>query len=215
MNTEKWSVSTQTIFNGVLIFAICGVLRPIFDFVRSVVSMGNTLSSIAGGSQMSGTEWFLKITVTLLLIGIIYGYYMYMKGLQDFSTILEPADSQAILKVRTAAMLILIGFGIALLFSWIPFAGWFGRWVAFFFYIIAYIFMIMGFSSLKSSSTFNHIAKKGAEMLFVAAILLLVAVVVNIIPFIGGILNIIVSIVAYIMVFIGWAKIKSAAKQVA
>ena len=56
-------------------------------------------------------------------------------------------------------------------------------------------------------------------MLFVAMILLLIGVVLNfIIPsilLIGGILNIILSVVAYIMVFIGWGKIKNAAVEVA
>jgi hypothetical protein len=74
--------------------------------------------------------------------------------------------------------------------------------------------MIMGFSSLKNSSTFNEIARKGANMLFVAMILLLVAyalafIIPRILMF-GEVIKIILCVVAYIMVFLGWSKIKNA-----
>jgi hypothetical protein len=212
-NSEMWSKSTKTIFTGVLLFAIAGLLYPVFSYIKSVTgtiagvaNLGAKLAGVKPAVDFSG----IAIITYLLLICIIVGYYLYLKGLTDFATVLEPTDAESIKKVRTGTLLVLIGFGVAFLFGFVPFMGWFGKWVYFILCIIGYILMLLGFSALKGSTTFEEVAKKGAGLLFIALILLLVAAVINLIPFIGGILNMIICVAAYVLVFMGWSKIKGA-----
>jgi hypothetical protein len=213
MDTQKWSISTKTIFNGVLLFSIAGVLYPIFNFVDGLVNV-KLYTAIklakAFGASVPFNERItgLAIVCWILLAAIIFGYYLYLKGLTDFEKVVEPADAENVKKVKTATILVLVGMGIIFLFGVLGWrmAGFIGGILN----IVAYVFMLLGFSGLKSSSTFPEMARSGANMLFVSMILLLCAVVLGWIPFVGGILNIIVSVVAFIMVFMGWSKIKNA-----
>jgi hypothetical protein len=210
-NAQVWSNSTKAIFLGVILYSVAGVLYPIFDFVNSMAEAVNTVSKYATGSKAMDFS-LLAIIVYLLLAAIIFGYYLYLKGLIDFEKAVDPADAENVKKVRTATILVLIGFGLTLVFSILPIFGDFmSGFIGGILNIVAYILMLIAFSGLKNSSTFPKIAQQGANFLFVAMILLLCAVVLGWIPFIGGVMEIIVSVVAFIFVLLGWLKIKSAA----
>ncbi len=183
-SVEMWSKQTKAIFNGVLLIVICGALYPIFK-----------LLSFGGG--------MLSVIKYLLLAGIVVGYVLYLLGLGGFGKILQPADSAAIGKIRIAVILVLVGALVGL----IPIAGGFIDGIL---GLVAYILMLGGFSKLKSSSTFPQLACKGASLLFISTIILLVASVLGIIPLAGGIIKAIFNPVGYILMVMGWAKIKSA-----
>ena len=199
-----WSRETKKIFNGILLYSIAGILYGIFDPIESLTSTVSSISSYAGAGSMPGSGLISTICYALL-VAIIFGYVLTFLGLTGFRTILETNDANAIGKVRTAFILAIIAAGV----GFIPLMGWVGGILN----IVAFILMLLGYSALKSSSTFPELGRKGASTLFVALILLLVGVVVGFIPFIGGIFNGILSIIAYIMTLLGWKKIVSAAVE--
>ncbi|MDR2585987.1 MAG: hypothetical protein LBC84_07205 [Prevotellaceae bacterium] len=208
--SETWSKSTTAIFNGVLLYSLGGILHPIFNFINSTASTVNTLSSFAQGNFSSGGPSALSIICKILIAAIILGYYLYLKGLSDFAKILDSTDSTAVGTIRSATIVILIGWVLSFVFGFLPFVGFVGRLISGILCLIAYIMMLQGYSTLKKSSTFPEQARKGASSLFTAIVLLLCAIIIGLIPLIGGIPSMILNIIAFIMVLSGWAKIKNA-----
>jgi hypothetical protein len=216
MNTEMWSKSTKAIFTGVLLFSIAGMLHPIIDVVDGIVNIklyaGLKLAKLAGVSvpfaeRITG----LAVVAWILLAAIIGGYYLYLKGLTDFEKTVDPADSESVKKIRIATILVLAGMGVIFLFGILGMRM--GGFIGGILNIVAYIYMLLGFSGLKGSTTFPEAARGGASMLFISMILLLCAIVLGWIPFVGGFLKITVNLVALIMVFLGWSKIKNAVTE--
>ncbi|GHV68199.1 hypothetical protein FACS1894199_15060 [Bacteroidia bacterium] len=199
----QWSEVTKKVFNGIVLYALAGILLGIFDPIESLVSTGDTLASLAGVQNASGGAGsFLSIFCYIFQAGLILGCILIFVGLTGFKDILDGADQKAIGKVRLAYILVLIGVAV----DFIPLMGWISTILG----IIAFIYMLLGYSALKSSSTFPELARGGASLLFVALILLIVGEVVDFIPFAGDILQGILNIVAYILIFVGWKKIKDA-----
>jgi hypothetical protein len=183
---ERWSIETKKVFNGILLFVLSGIVYNILSPIESLLGMtdvGDTLSIIC----------------KLLLVGIIAGYVLTLLGLSNFATILEDADGAAIRKVRLAFILVLISTGL----EFVPLLGI----VCTVLYIVAYIIMLQGYSALKKSPTFP--ATKAASTLFTAMILLLIGVILDFIPLVGDFLEGVLSIIAYVMMFLGWSKIKN------
>ena len=212
-SNQMWSKATKAIINGVLLFSIAGVLYPIFSFLKSTASGLGSVASVVGesSSALSTSATVFTIICYILLAGIIFGYYLYLTGLGNFSMVVNPADSSAIKRIRTGVILVLLGWAVALLFQFIPFAGWLGSLANIILCIVAYILMLLEFSALKKSTTFPEIARNGAGLLFVALILLIIGTVLSIIPLIGWVLMLILSLVSFILTIMGWVRIKAAA----
>ncbi|MDR1672226.1 MAG: hypothetical protein LBS09_01995 [Bacteroidales bacterium] len=203
MNNTSWSVETKKVFNGILLFSLAWIAYGIFSPIESLFSGVSTLSSFAGSPDVTGgAGTVLSIIIYLLLIGIGVGYVLTIIGLKKFSAILESADGKAVSSVRTAFILALIAVVLDVL-PLIP--GIIGDIL----YLIAIILMLVGYSTLKGSSTFA--GKDGASTLFVAMILILVGWVLDFIPFVGDWIEAVLTIVAYILTLVGWGKIKNAA----
>jgi len=198
---ESWSLVTKTIFTGVLLYALAGILYAILSPIEAFSSAFSTISSLSGGGGFAGSS-VLSILSYILLVGIIVGYFLFFKGLSDFGKILEPADATAIGKVRTGVLLALIAAVVAL----IPFLGWVSTIIG----IIAYILMLLGYSALKSSQTFPAQARNGASKLFLSLILLVIGAVIGFIPVVGSFIEGALSIIAFILVLLGWSTIKKA-----
>jgi len=200
MSTKtQWSQETKKIFNGILLYSLGGIAYGILDPIDSLMSAGEMVGVTSGGGIISTLCY-------ILLAAIIIGYVLTFLGLTGFRKILELNDATAIGKVRTAFILAIIAAGV----SFIPLMGW----AAGILNIIAFILMLLGYSALKTSTTFPELARKGASTLFVALILLLVGAIIGFIPFVGGIIEGVLSIIAYIMTLLGWKKIVNAATQV-
>ncbi|MCL2098603.1 MAG: hypothetical protein FWH23_07610 [Bacteroidales bacterium] len=212
-SNEMWSKSTKAIINGVLLFSVAGVLYPIFNFLKSTASGLSSVASFVGesSSALSGSALVFTITCYVLLAGIIFGYYLYLNGLANFSLAVNPADSNSVKKIRTGVILVLLGWGVAFLFGFIPFAGWLGSLANVILCIVAYILMLIEFSALKKSTTFPESARSGASLLFIALILLIIGTILDLIPLIGWVFMLILSLVGFILTIIGWKRIKSAA----
>jgi uncharacterized membrane protein len=202
MNKMTWSVETRKIFSGILLFALAWIAYGIFGPIESLVSGVDTLASFAGSSSPTGgMGTVLSVITYILLIGIAAGYVLTIMGLGGFGNALEGADKKAIGSVRTAFILALV----AVVLDALPFLpGIIGDTV----YLVAIILMLLGYNSLKTSTTFP--GRDGASTLFAAMILIMVGWVLDFIPLVGDWMESICSIIAYILTLVGWNKIKNA-----
>jgi uncharacterized membrane protein len=215
MRQQDWSKTTSTIFYGVLIFSLAGIVKAILEPIAGVIDaaasinrgdIGGLLSGGLLGDGGSGSSLSF-IVKWLAPIAVIVGYIMYLSGLGSFKKLLGGDDGSAVGKVRTGVILALIGVVVA----WIPIIGGFvGGILA----IIGFILEVIGFSNLKSSTSFPEDARRGASKLFTALILLIIGWVVGFIPFVGSWFEGILGIIAFILTLLGWAKIKNAQVQV-
>ena len=202
MNKTSWSVETKKIFNGILLFALAWIAYGIVEPIESIVSGVDMLGSFAGESNVTGgTGTVLTIITYILLTGIGFGYVLTINGLGGFSKILDGADKKSVASLRTAFILALVAVVLDAL-PLIP--GIIGDIV----YIVAIVLMLVAYSALKGSSTFAGNA--GASVLFVAMILIMVGWVLDFIPLIGDWIEGVLTIVAYILIPVGWNKIKNA-----
>ena len=94
---------------------------------------------------------------------------------------------------------------IGALLAIIPVIGVVGGFVS----LAGSILMIVAYNKLKNSSTMPEKAKKGWSLLFISALALVLVFVIGFIPVAGLWLSSIVSIFAWIMIIIGWKKIKT------
>ncbi|GHT03269.1 hypothetical protein AGMMS49525_08050 [Bacteroidia bacterium] len=198
INKAAWATETGKIFNGMVLYAIAGAVYGILDPINSMASLASTLGVASGLG-------FLDVLCWIFLAGIIVAYILIFKGLAGFKTILAPADGNAIGKVRTSYILLLVAAAV----DFIPLLGW----VSSILYIIGFIMMLGAYSKLKNSATFPTDARSGASLLFISLILLVVGAVLGFIPLIGGWFNMVFSIIAYILTFLGWNKIKNASVE--
>lgn len=205
-NLQIWAQKTKTIWIGVLLYAIGGIVYGIVAGLSSAASTASDLMSMAGMSSGGGGVGFITVLEYLLLAAVIVGYVMYILGLGKFREILDAPDATAIGKVYIGAIL------SAASYVWMLFGFW--GWVSSVLNIVAFVFMLLGFMALKNSSTFPAKARKGASNLFISMIIGLIASVVALllgwIPVVGGLIPGILNLIAFIMVFVGWAQIKNA-----
>jgi hypothetical protein len=201
MNKTTWSVETKKIFNGILLFSLAWIAYGIFDPIESLFSGLDTLASFAGASSPAGaTGTILSIVTYLLLAGIGFGCILTIKGLGNFSKMLDAPEAKATGTLRTGFILALIGVALDIV-PFIP--GIIGDIL----YLVAVILMLVGYNGLKGSASFA--GQNGASILFIAMILILVGWVVDFIPFIGDWIDALLTVIAYIMTLVGWSKIKN------
>ena len=187
MNTNNYKTATSKIFYGVLGLSI-------FSIIGGFVSVAALAASLAGGSA-----WYAFVVPILTVLCYIY----YFLGLGDLYKEFTGATSDNIKKVRTAAILSIIGT----LFSMIPVAGGI---IAAILGIIAAIMCIQAYGYLRNAGDFPGTA--GAKTLYTATILQIIAAVLCIIPVIN-IVGAIMNIVVFVMIIVGWAKVKNAPIQ--
>lgn len=189
MNTINYKTATTKIFYGVLGLSI-------FSVIGGFVSVAALAASIAGESA-----WYAFVVPILNVLCYVY----YFLGLGDLYKEFVGDTSSNIKKIRTAAILSIIGT----LLSMIPVAG---SIIAAILGVIAAIFCIQAYGYLRNAGDFP--GTSGAKTLYTATILQIIAAVLCIIPVIN-IVGAIMNIVVFIMIIVGWAKVKNAPLQIA
>lgn len=198
---KNWAESTKQIYTGVLLYSLLGILDSILSPIFSLANAASMVSAFAGGGgyDVFGADDAVEL---LIKLGIVAGYVMYFLGLGKFQPLQQSTeDSSAVGKIKTAALLVAVGY----LLSFIPVAGGFLDAILSF---VGFILSLMAFSVLKNSLTFPVKGKTGAAKIYTAMILQLIAVIIGWIPIVGGFFASILSIIAFIMILIGWAAIK-------
>ena len=131
-------------------------------------------------------------------------------GLGELQGILQGEDASAIGKVKLAAILLIIGACVSVLFSIVPLLGTIvGSIISGILNIVGCILCVMAFAQLKKSTTFPATALSGVSKLYVAYLLNLIGyglMLTVILAVVAPILN----LVAFIMILIGWAGVKNA-----
>ncbi len=194
INGSAWTAVTKQMYYGVLIYSLCGVLANVVEPVNTVSS---GISMISGNGGGGGGVFNIIIS-----LAIIAGYVMFFLGLKDFRNVVNIQDRDAVQKLFTATIISIVGYVLGL----IPLAGWLLKGIC---VIVSCIMMLMGYSSLKKSSSFPGLARDGASKLHTAMILSIIGAVIGFIPLVGGVIGGILDIIAFIMIIIGWKRIAS------
>lgn len=194
LNVAGWKVSTSKIFNGVLLFSLSGIV-------------GGVISAIL---TLAGAPGIALWVAALAGVASILGYVFYIQGLNGLQAILQGEDASAISKVKTAAILLIIGAIVTVVLSVIPILGTVvGGIISGVLNLIGCILSVIAFSSLKKSATFPAAAMGGVSKLFTAYVLNLISYGL-ILTVILAVVAPILSLVAFIMIIIGWSNIKNA-----
>jgi hypothetical protein len=205
-DSTKWTDTTKKIYNGVLLYSLVGLFYPFFKAINSVTSStSNLMSLVGGGDEVDDISDGAQAFVYILLAAIIFGYILYITGLGSFAQMLEEPEKSSVGKVRSGAIVMIVAT-LAEMFIW--------SWIASIIYLVGFIIMMVGFSGMKKSGTFPRQAISGASTLFTSMILLIIGFIVGLIPFVGGFVEGILCLIAFIMNISGWAKIKNAGKEI-
>ena len=194
LNGAVWKTSTSKIFSGVLLFSLSGIVGGLFAVI------------LALSGSLGAALWIGVLTG----IATILGYVLYLMGLGELQGILQGEDASAIGKVKLAAILLIIGACVSVLYSIVPLLGTIvGSIISGILNIVGCILCVMAFAQLKKSTTFPATALSGVSKLYVAYLLNLIGyglMLTVILAVVAPILN----LVAFIMILIGWAGVKNA-----
>ena len=80
INANVWKSSTSKVFNGVLLFSLSGIV-------------GGIVAAIAAFSGSLGAALWVAVLAGL---ATILGYVLYIMGLGQFQSVLEPQDAAAV-----------------------------------------------------------------------------------------------------------------------
>ncbi len=174
---KQWSVTTNSLYKSVLLYSIAGVCAAIFGMIPFMGFLGQIFN-----------------------VGVVFGYAAFIVRLDDLSLIVNDNDAQFVKKIRLGMILYVVAMALA----FIPVAG--GILTALV-SIVAFVLLLLAYMNLKKSETFPETGRKGANTLFLAMILGVVAGVFFIIPIVGAILGGILLIVCFVMNILGWKKI--------
>lgn len=198
INVDLWKSSTKSIFNGVLLYSICGIVAAALGGIMALTA---TAGLAAGSAGALGAAAGLGVLSFIALVLVLVGYIIYFLGVGKFRDAVDEADKPYAQKIYMGIIVIIAGVVISL----IPVIGVIGKIAN----IVAFILMFLAYQGLKESQTFPELARKGANVLYWAMIISVISVVLGWIPVlnvIGGICQ----IASFIMIFIGWGKIKNA-----
>lgn len=128
---------------------------------------------------------------------IIAAITAFMLRLECPAALVDEPDAAAFKKIRLGINIFLLGF----ILNAIPAAGAILGMIGF---VVAYIFLMMGFNLLKKSESFPF--KDGMSLIFIAMILGIVGSVLTIIPLIG-IIGKLCLLASYLLLLLGWKKV--------
>lgn len=145
---------------------------------------------------------FIEDTVLTQTVGLA-GPILILVGLGMLkSAVNDAAGTSGIGKLKVAAILAICGVAL----GWIPAIGWI---FALILNIVAFVFGLLGYGSLKSADSIGQSGREGAANLFISMIIMLAVAVIDIIPVVGGTLAALGAIAAIFLSYMGWKKIIS------
>lgn len=199
METKIWNLEARKAYLGILICSVLGVLSAIF---RPLARLERTMQflSILSEQNTNGTSVGFSILYTLLELGIILGFFVFLKAIKGLRYNTEGQEKGAFDRIYYAIIINIVSACLEVIHVFIV-AGILG--------LISSILLLSAYSSLKNSNTIAKLsssAVSGFNLLFIAEILVLIAIVLNWIPIIR-ILGAILNIAAWVFVIIGWHKV--------
>lgn len=193
---QSWKQTTASLYKAVLIFTVAGIASSVFTFVLAITATASVIAAFSSGEISTGGLGLWSVLNIAAAVAVVYGYWLFIRSLDLFREMVDPADAPCIGSIRSATILSLVGVVLAC----IPLIGIVGGIVN----LIAWIMLLIAYSNLKDSATFPEGARKGASKIFVAMILGVIGWVVGWIPIVGAVIALILSIVSFFMVLSGW-----------
>lgn len=197
-NNSAWSLTTKGLYNAVLIQTICGAANALISAIIMIQLMSADslidLAAIADSASVGGVWGILGLIAG---IGSLVGFILFFMNIAKFKTLVNANDAPAVGNIHTAMILTIVTAVLSILAAFIPFLSIITLIIA----IIALVFQLMGFNALKNSTTFPDIAREGANKIFTAIIISLVA------GFVSGLFSVLVPIlglIAYLAVIYAW-----------
>ncbi|MBQ9185176.1 MAG: hypothetical protein IJ151_04825 [Bacteroidales bacterium] len=198
MNVQLYNKTTKTIFLAVLVLAIASIIQPLTNLLGGFQSSVNEVSGAFGGGSSGGFYVVLQWIFNIVVLG---STCLFVWGLFNLKSIVDGPEAQgAVNLVFIAAAVNFLAELLGLFLGGIL-LGLIGIAVA--------VLYIIGYSKMKVAPTLPEPAKQGANLLFVGAILQVVAAVIGLIPVIGGILGFLICIAVFVLYIIGWKKVST------
>lgn len=192
---QVWKSTAMGIVYSLIIMMVASILT-------AFTAAATAVTAIFGSSSAGG---FVVLTV-IFLLAMVGGFVWFFLNLSKFITLQRSdSDRTAISNVRTAYILFIAGTLLGL----IPVAGIFINLIC---QIVAYVLLIIAYGNFANSPFMNEEGRSGASLLKTAAIINVICSVLMIIPFIN-ILAMIGSIVALVLLFLGWTKVSNGYKE--
>ena len=117
---NNWSTVTKSIYKAVLLYVWAGIAAAIFPIFAKLGSAADLASGDLAGAVTWGIWDILGLVASL---AIIAGYVLFYIGLNKWRGVADAADTQAINRLRIAALLTMI----AVVVVYIPGIGWIAR----------------------------------------------------------------------------------------
>lgn len=187
--------------------------------IALIIAMIMACKSLEISWNSAGTSAALLIIYALVMFFFVYieqtlctrivccaGIIIYLVALGKLKSALDSDAESGVSKLKTSAILAICG----VVLGWIPVVGWAFELIL---NILAFIFGLLGYSRLKSTPSIGTVGQQGAGNLFLGMILMLVAVIVDIIPAVGGTIAAILAIVTIGLAFIGWKRIATGIEE--
>ena len=195
-----WSKVTGSLYKAVLTQAISGITVCLLSVVSVIMINSDPIGYVKGGGFQT-----ILILIMIAGIGSLVGFILFFINITKLKEQVNSLDAQAVGNIHTAMILAIIYAIVSVIGRFVLFMNI----IALVLSIVAFAFQFMGYSALKSSTTFPEIARAGAGKIFTAMILNLVGLVICWIPIIGFI-SVILSIFALVFTLNGWKLISKA-----
>ena len=191
MNLQIWKSETQKIFWSIIALGIIVLLAFLMPLVDPVAA--------AKGAVGYSMPWY-TILFSIIVAGV-YGFMFWSAN--QIASILKEADAKCFKFIAYAFCV----QAVASLLGLIPSAGGIISTLC---AIGACVLLILAYKDLKESASMPELARGAANLLFIGAILALVANVLSFIPKAGPIIGFIIMIAVFVLEIIGWARFMKA-----
>ena len=178
---QNWNRTTEAIYKNVMLYSIASIGAALFGIIPL---MG----------------WLVDACNICVVAGFI-AFYIRLKDMQE---LVDPADVDAAKKLCNGVLIYIL----SLMLKAIPAVGYILGPIGL---IVAFIFMLLGYSALRKSETFP--GKEGMKLLFIAMIIGIVGGVFAIIPLLGAVIAGLCFIAEFVLVLLGWKKVAEPVKE--
>ncbi len=206
MKQSMWRIQAGAVLNGIVLLTLAGLAGSV---VKAIGTMNDKVDLVRCFMTGDFSDYFepdgWDIASWMMLLLEVFGYILYLKGLKRFALLLLGNDAACVMKVRSGAILTIIGLAI----GHIPVLGWLPKLVL---VIVGFIKMLGGYRGLKHSSTFPE--TEGASTLHSALIMQLLGVILGFLPVIGGLVESFMNIFVFFTLVSGWCTINNAVPAV-
>lgn len=188
-----WSKVTGSLYKAVLTQAISGITVCLLSVVSVIMINSDPIGYVKGGGFQT-----ILILIMIAGIGSLVGFILFFINITKLKEQVNSLDAQAVGNIHTAMILAIIYAIVSVIGRFVLFMNI----IALVLSIVAFAFQFMGYSALKSSTTFPTTAREGASKVFNAIIINLIA------SFVASLFVLqapVVSILAYVAIICAWA----------